>query len=118
MLRPRFGRLYIPLSVKTQGWGGGSQPAYAIFHFSLYNSKIEVFETYFFDTAITLNDYTRYISHVLGRIYVFFTLFGYWALLGGGGGQTGLVLTQFFNVYCSKIEVSQNLFFWYCDHLK
>ena len=45
--------------------------------FTLGSSKIEVFETYFFDTMITSNDHPRYVKHVLGRIYVFFTLFGY-----------------------------------------
>ena len=28
----------------------------------------------------------RYIKHVLGRIYVFFTVFAYWVRGGGGGG--------------------------------
>ena len=41
------------------------------------SSKIEVFETYFFDIVTTQNDHPRYVKHVLGRIYVFFTLFGY-----------------------------------------
>ena len=51
--------------------------------FTLDSSKIEVFETCFFDIVITYNDHPRYVKHVLGRIYVFFTLFGYW--VGGGG---------------------------------
>ena len=29
----------------------------------------------------------RYVKHVLGRIYVVFTLLGYWARRGGGGSQ-------------------------------
>ena len=41
------------------------------------SSKIEVFETCFFDIVTTQNDHPRYVKHVLGRIYVFFTLFGY-----------------------------------------
>ena len=45
--------------------------------FTLGSSKIEVFETWFFDTMITQNDHPRYVKHVLGRIYVFFSLFGY-----------------------------------------
>ena len=45
--------------------------------FTLGSSKIEVFETCFFDIVTTQNDHPRYIKHVLGRIYVFFTLFGY-----------------------------------------
>ena len=52
--------------------------------FTLDSSKTEVFETCFFDIVITYNDHPRYVKHVLGCIYVFFTLFGYW--VGGGGG--------------------------------
>ena len=52
--------------------------------FNLGSSKIEVFETCFFDIVTTQNDISSYAKHVLGRIYVFFTLFGYW--VGGGGG--------------------------------
>ena len=48
---------------------------------TLDSSKIEVFKTYFFDIVITQNDHPSYVKHVLGCIYVFFTLFGYW---GGG----------------------------------
>ena len=47
------------------------------------SSKIEVFETYFFHIVTTQNDHPSYGKHVLGRIYVFFTLFGY--QVGGGG---------------------------------
>ena len=48
------------------------------------SSKIEVFETCFFDIVTTQNDHPRYVKHLLGRIYVLFTLFGY--QVGGGGG--------------------------------
>ena len=48
------------------------------------SSKIKVFETRFFDIVATQNDHPSYAKHVLGRIYVFFTLFGY--QVGGGGG--------------------------------
>ena len=44
---------------------------------NLGSSKMEVFETYFFDIVTTQNDHPSYGKHVLGRIYVFFTLFGY-----------------------------------------
>ena len=47
------------------------------------SSKIEVSETCFFDIVTTQNDHPSYAKHVLGRIYVFFTLFGY--QVGGGG---------------------------------
>ena len=51
------------------------------------SSKIEVFETCFFDIVTTQNDHPSYGKHVLGRIYVFFTLFGY--QVGGGGVSQG-----------------------------
>ena len=54
--------------------------------FTLGSSKIEVFESYFFDIVTTQNDHPRYIKHVLGRIYVFFTLFGYYVRGWAGGG--------------------------------
>ena len=38
-----------------------------------------------FDIVTTQNDHPRYVKHVLGSIYVFFTLFGYWVPRGGGG---------------------------------
>ena len=41
------------------------------------SSKIEVFETCFFDIVTTQYDHPRYVKHVLGRIYVFFIRFGY-----------------------------------------
>ena len=41
------------------------------------SSKIEVFETCFFDIVTTQNDHPRYVKHVLGCICVFFILFGY-----------------------------------------
>ena len=41
--------------------------------FTLGSSKIEVFETCFFDIVTTLNDHPSYVKHFLGRIYVFFT---------------------------------------------
>ena len=53
--------------------------------FTLGSSKFEVFETCFSDVVTTQNDHPRYVKHVLGRIYVFFTLFGY-QIRGGGGG--------------------------------
>ena len=45
--------------------------------FTPSSSKIELFETCFFDIVTTQNDHPSYAKHVLGRIYVFFTLFGY-----------------------------------------
>ena len=53
------------------------------------SSKIEFFETCFFDIVTTQNDHPRYVKHVLGRIYVFFTLFGN-QVRGGGGVSQGI----------------------------
>ena len=41
--------------------------------FTLDSSKIEVFERCFFDIVTTQNDHPRYVKHILGRIYMFFT---------------------------------------------
>ena len=81
--------------------------------FSPDSSKMEVFETYFCDIVTTQNDHPSYGKHVLGRIYVFFTLFGY--QVGGGGSPKGRVhnlLMQFFTPDSSKIEVFETCF---CD---
>ena len=79
------------------------------------SSKIEVFETCFFDIVTTQNDHPSYVKHVLGRIYVFFTRFGYQV----GGGGAGLprdgcttCLCSFFNPDSSKMEVFETCF---CD---
>ena len=60
--------------------------------FTLGSSKIEVFETYFSDIVATQCDHTRYVKHILGRVYVFFTLFGIGC--GGGGGVSQGIGTQ------------------------
>ena len=68
-------------------------------------------ETCFFDIVITQNDHSSSVKHVLGCIYVFVTLFGYWV---GGGSPRGLVhnlLVQLFTVESSKIEVFKTCFF-------
>ena len=78
--------------------GGGGGPPKGLVHnllmqfFTLGSSKIEVFETCFFDIVTTQNDHPRYVKHVLGRIYVFFTLLGY--QVGGGGGVSQGIGTQ------------------------
>ena len=76
--------------------------------FTLDSSKIEVFETCFFDIVITYNDHPRYVKHVLGcNLRVFHLI---WVLGGGGGGSPkGWVhnlLVQFFTPGSSKIEVT------------
>ena len=77
--------------------GGGGSPKGLVHNllmqfFTLDSSKMEVFETCFFDIVTTQNDHPRYVKHVLGRIYMFFTqfwVFGYY-LRGGGGGSQGI----------------------------
>ena len=59
-------------------------PAHNLQFFTLGSSKIEVFETYFYDIVTTRYDHPRCVKHVLGRIYMIFTLFGY-QVRGGGG---------------------------------
>ena len=80
------------LGIWVLGWGGAGSPEGLVHNllmqfFTLDSSKIEVFETYFFHIVITQNDHPSYVKHVLGCIYVFFTLFGYW---GGGGLSHGM----------------------------
>ena len=50
--------------------------------FALGSSKIEIFETYFFDAVTTHDDHPSYVKHVLGCIYVFF--YGYWVFVSLG----------------------------------
>ena len=54
--------------------------------FTVDSSKIEVFETCFFDIVTTQCHHPRYVKHVLGRTCMMFTPFGYWVRGGGGGG--------------------------------
>ena len=57
--------------------------------FTLGSSKIEVFELCFYDIVTTQNDHRRYVKHVLGRVYMFFILFG----SRGGGRARSLYAT-------------------------
>ena len=71
------------------GGGGGSK---GLLHkllmqlFTVESSKITVFKTYLYDIVTTQYDHPRYVKPVLGRIYMIFTLFGYYVGGGGGGG--------------------------------
>ena len=72
------------------GGGGGTQwsrtrPAYAVSHPGQLKNRS--FQHLFLDMVTTHNDEPSYVKHVLGRINVFFTLFGYW----GGGGKRALL---------------------------
>ena len=81
--------------------------------FTLGSSKIEVSETFFFDIMTTQHDHPRYVKHVSGRIYMFFTLFGCWARSGWvlQGLLVHNVLLHFFTLDSSKIEVFETHFF-------
>ena len=62
--------------------GGGGSPKGLVHNllmqfFTMGSSKIEVFETDIFYIVPTQYDHPRYVKHVLGRIYIIFTLFGY-----------------------------------------
>ena len=73
--------------------GGGGSPKGLVHNllmqfFTPSSSKIEGFETSFYDVLTTQYDHPSYVKHVLGRSYVFFTQFGY--KVGGGGGSQGI----------------------------
>ena len=81
--------------------------------FTLGSSKIEVFETCFFDVVTTQNDHPKlckacFRPHLRGFHPI-------WGLdPGGGGSPKGLVhnlLMQFFTPGSSKIEVFETCFF-------
>ena len=103
--------------------GGGGSPKGLVHNllmqfFTPDSSKIEVFETCFFDIVITQNDHSSNVKHVLGCIYVFVTLFGYWV---GGGVSQGMGTQPAYAVFHPgqlKNRSFRNLFFGYCDHLK
>ena len=73
--------------------------------FTVASSKIEVFETDFFDIVTTQNDHPSYVKHVLGRITCFSPYFGIRSGLCRGR------LMQFFTLGSSKIEVFETCFF-------
>ena len=85
--------------------GAGAQPAYAAFYPRPLKNRI--FRSFFFDIIITQNDHPRYVKHVLRRIYVFFTSFGYWARRGVGvpNGLVHNLLMQFSTVGSSTVKV-------------
>ena len=80
--------------------------------FTLGSSKMEVFETYFFDIVTAQYDHPTYVKHVLGRIYVFFILFGYWVRGESPKGLVHNLLLQFFTLSSSKIKVFEPYSFY------
>ena len=106
--RPHLG-VFHPIWVL--GSGGGGAPKGLVHNllmqfFTLDSSKVEVFKTCFFDIVTTQYDHPSYLKHILGRICMFFTLFGYW-----GGGWVHNLLMQFFTLDSSKMEVFKTCFF-------
>ena len=104
--------VFHPIWVLVGGGGGGSQgngtqPAYAAFP-PWTTPKWKFSKLVFFDIVTTQYDHPSYLKQILGRIWVFFTLFGCWGGGGGGGAPKGMVhslLMQFFTLDSSKMEV-------------
>ena len=76
------------------GRGGGGAPMGLVHNllmqvFTPDSSKMEVFETGFFDIVTTQNDHPRYVKHVSGCFCVFSIIFGY-QVRGGRGGSEGI----------------------------
>ena len=86
-----FGRIWVFFTLFGYWVGGGGGSPKGLAHnllmqlFTLDSSKIQVFKTCHFDIVTTQYDHPSYLKHVLGRIYMFFPLFGYW--VGGGVSQ-------------------------------
>ena len=79
---------------------------------TLGSSKMEVFQTYDFDIVITYNDHPRYVKHVLGHIYAFFTLFGYWVWVWGVSlGIATQLAYAVFHLLRLKVKVFAAYFF-------
>ena len=119
-VKPVLGRIYVfftPIGYYVQGGGVLPRDWYTtcLCSFSPCRAQKSTFsKLVFFDIVTTQNDHPRYVKHVLGCIYVFFTLFGYQVRGGGGGAPKGGVhnlLMQLFNPDSSKIEVFETCFF-------
>ena len=94
-VKPVLGRIYVfftPIGYYVQGGGVLPRDWYTtcLCSFSPCRAQKSTFsKLVFFDIVTTQNDHPRYVKHVLGCIYVFFTLFGYQVRGGGGGGSQG-----------------------------
>ena len=56
--------------------------------------KLKFSKLIFLIPLIVQNDHARYVKHFVGRIYLFFTLFGYWVFSWCGGGVANGIGTQ------------------------
>ena len=81
-----LGRIYIIFTLfgyqVCGGGAGGGAPKGLVHNLFMQfstpgSSKMEVFETCFYDIVTTQYDHPNYVKHVLARICVFFTFFGY-----------------------------------------
>ena len=63
--------------------GIGTHPAYAAFQPGQLKSRS--FRSFLLYMVTTKNDRARYVKHVLANMYVFFTLFGFYVCVWGGG---------------------------------
>ena len=84
-------RVFHPIWVLGPGGGGGGLPrdgcTTCLCSFSTRTAQKSKFsKLVFFDIVTTQNEHPSYVKHVLGRIYVFFTLFGN-QVRGRGGGS-------------------------------
>ena len=84
--------------------------------FTLDSSQMEVFKIRFFDIVTTRYHHPSYLKHILGRICMLFTLFGYWVggVGGGGGGSQGNGTQPAYAVFPSgqhKSQVFKTCFF-------
>ena len=78
---------------------------------SLRGGLAEGNRIYLFDIVTTHHDQPSYVKHVLGRICLFFTLFGCWVRgEGGGGGQTRLVHNLLANAVFQPIQLKNRSF--------
>ena len=105
------------LGIGCGGEGGGSPKG--LVHnllmqlFTLGSSKIVDSETYFSYIVTTQNDHPTYVKHVLGSIYVLFTLFGYWVRGGGGLLRDGTQPADaVFHLGQLKNGSFRNILFW------
>ena len=84
--------------------------------FTLDSSKIEVFKTCFSDMVTTQCNHPSYLKHILGRIYMFFTPFGYWVGLGGLPRDRYTACSCSFSLWIAPKWKFSKLFFFYFDH--
>ena len=76
--------------------------------FTLDSSKIEVFETYFYDIVTIGYDHPTYVKHVLAVFKCFSPYLGMW--VGGGGGVSQNMGTQPANAVVHPRQLKKSKF--------